>query len=213
MFLRTVLVDKTGDTVPMTLRRIEGKLYIHDGWEDFYDTHSLRRGDVVMFALRDNNVIEVKCFCWCSIERDDFEGRQTHAHHLHPGVFDDDGSAAGEQHEQGDINVPDENEVENEMVEGQVGEDVEHNQNLKLIHCDNDVANEARDFRSENFHFIRRLPKSTTIPAEAAAYFDRGNTDITFSTLEGGNFVVKLVNGSITVHCLVGGISLRCIMG
>ncbi|OMP14279.1 hypothetical protein COLO4_00100 [Corchorus olitorius] len=171
MFLRTVLVDKTGDTVPVTLRRIEGKLYIHDGWEDFYDTHSLRRGDVVMFALRDNDVIEVKCLCWCSIERDDFEGRQTHAHHLHSGVFDDDESAAGEQHEQADINV-----LDDEMME--------------------------RDFRSENFHFICRLPKSAvkrpflmTIPSEAAAYFDRGKTDITLSTLEGGNFMVKLVNG------------------
>ncbi|OMP06261.1 hypothetical protein COLO4_08240 [Corchorus olitorius] len=149
MFLRTVLVDKIGDTIPVSLQRIEGKLYIHDGWEDFYDTHSLRRGDVVMFALRDNDVLEVKCFCWCSIERDDFEGRQTHRHHLHPSVFYDDESAAGGPHEEAYVNVPD----ENEMVEGQ------------------------------------------PIPAEAAAFFDRGKTDITLSTVAGDNFEVKLVNG------------------
>ncbi|OMP10198.1 DNA-directed RNA polymerase subunit beta [Corchorus olitorius] len=113
-----------------------------------------RREDLMLFSLRDNDILEVKCFFWCCMESDDFGQRETHGHEIPGSIFGEEEN----QDDRGDNAAESNNPNEVDAVEQ--NNDVEMNDNSNLIHCDQGVHVAAAQFRSENKHFIWVLPMS-----------------------------------------------------
>ncbi|OMO85793.1 hypothetical protein COLO4_21439 [Corchorus olitorius] len=205
VFLRTVLVDRFGESVEAILQRKHGKVYITDGWTEFYDAHSLRRGDSVLFSLRDDDILEVKCFCWCCMERDDFGKRERHGHEIPGSIFGEEENQNDGGYNAAEANNPNEVDAVQQNIE------VEIDFNSNLIHCDEGVHVAAAQFRSQNKHFIRVLQRSAvarpflmTFPASVASLFPVGKRVIAVYNTAGQQFDVTLVNDKHN-HALSGG--------
>ncbi|XP_022865614.1 B3 domain-containing transcription factor VRN1-like [Olea europaea var. sylvestris] len=64
--------QKFGDTIEVTaydgiivtikLERVDGKIYLADGWEQFFDYHNLQNGYVLVFEYNDNVTLNMTIF-------------------------------------------------------------------------------------------------------------------------------------------------------